>query len=76
MVLEVEYHRIPEPPSPLSLELRLMRLFSSAPVILPPANGNLVLSAIVILDVPSNDTPLMVLAVCSLVAVAALPVML
>ena len=38
------------------------------------AMGALVLSATVMLAVPLNDTPLIVLAVCKAVAVAALPV--
>src|SRR5215831_8499242 len=50
----------------------------SLPVIVPPASGSLVASAveIVMSAVPSNATPLMLRAVCSLVALPALPVVL
>ena len=44
------------------------------PVIVSPALATLVESATVMFAEPSKDTPLMVLAVASLVAVAALPV--
>ena len=41
------------------------------PLNVPPVNASLVASTIVILAVPSNETPLIVLAVCNLVASAA-----
>ena len=44
------------------------------PVTVPPASGNLVLSATTIFADPSKETPLIVLAVCNLVAVVAFPV--
>ena len=47
-----------------------------APVMVPPAKGSLVASATVMLAVPSKLTPLIARAVVSLVAVAALPVVL
>ena len=47
---------------------------TNCPVTVPPAIGNLVESATVMLEVPSKDTLLIVLAVCNLVAEEALPV--
>ena len=44
----------------------------NAPVNAPPANGSFVESATVMFAEPSKDTPFIVLAVASLVAVAAL----
>ena len=46
----------------------------AGPVTVPPVRGNLVLSATVMLAEPLNETPLIVRAVWSVVAVAALPV--
>ena len=46
----------------------------NAPVSVPPLRGSLVASATVMFAEPLNETPLMVRAVCRVVAVAALPV--
>ena len=68
-------------PTPLPLArlsdcnvVAVMVVPARAPVNVPPVKGSLVESATVILAEPLNDTPLIVRAVCRVVAVAALPV--
>jgi hypothetical protein len=46
----------------------------NAPVRVPPVRGSLVVSATVIFAEPLNETPLIVRAVCRVVAVEAFPV--
>ena len=58
-------------PAPLALSLALVEI--SCPVNVPPVVGSFVPSATVMFALPLKDTPLMVLEVCKVVAVVALP---
>ena len=58
-------------PPPLAVSLALVE--TSCPVNVPPAVGSFVPSATVMFALPLKTTPLMVLEVCKVVAVVALP---